>query len=130
LLLAVERRRIARPKAQGLQWDYSRDLRPAKWGAWTTESPLSPSLDGWHLKHLLNCRYSFIAGSIFLEHGERVWVTCSGEQNCGGFYPMNPDWARAVRDQCAAAGVPFNMLRMSRGQPSPRDLLIRPARMI
>jgi len=35
LLLALERRRIAHPKSQGLrrfsEWDYSRDLRPAKW---------------------------------------------------------------------------------------------------
>jgi hypothetical protein len=53
-----------------------------------------------------------------------VW-TCSAEQNCGGFHPMNPDWARALRDQCAAAGVPLNMLRISSGQPFPRDLLIR-----
>ena len=36
LLLALERRRIAHPKGLGLRrfskWDYSRDLRPAKWG--------------------------------------------------------------------------------------------------
>src|SRR6516164_6539968 len=37
LLLALERRRIAHPKGLGLRrfskWDYSRDLRPAKWGS-------------------------------------------------------------------------------------------------
>ena len=34
------------------------------------------------------------------------WVICGGEtgQNAR---PMHPDWARALRDQCAAAGVPF-----------------------
>src|SRR6516225_9747153 len=36
LLLALERRRIAHPEGLGLRrlskWDYSRDLRPAKWG--------------------------------------------------------------------------------------------------
>jgi protein gp37 len=61
----------------------------------------------------------------FLAHGDHIWVICSGEQNCGGFRPMNPDWARALRDQCAAARVPFNMLRMSGGQAIPPDLLIR-----
>jgi hypothetical protein len=37
LLLALERRRIAHPKGLGLRqfskWDYSRDLRSAKWGS-------------------------------------------------------------------------------------------------
>src|SRR6516225_4264462 len=37
LLLALERRRIAHPKGLGprrfSKWDYSRDLRPAKWGS-------------------------------------------------------------------------------------------------
>jgi hypothetical protein len=32
------------------------------------------------------------------------WVICGGES---GPRPMHPDWARSVRDQCAAAGVPF-----------------------
>jgi hypothetical protein len=36
LLLALERRRIAHPKAQDyacFQGDYSRDLRPVEWGS-------------------------------------------------------------------------------------------------
>jgi len=34
------------------------------------------------------------------------WVICGGE--CGPkARPMHPDWARSVRDQCRAAGVPF-----------------------
>src|SRR6516165_10613048 len=37
LLPALERRRIAHPKGSGLRrlskWDYSRDLRPAKWAS-------------------------------------------------------------------------------------------------
>src|SRR5262245_55702542 len=35
----------------------------------------------------------------FLSHGNRVWTICSGEQGPGA-RPMNPDWSRAVRDQC------------------------------
>lgn len=34
------------------------------------------------------------------------WVVVGGESGPGA-RPMHPDWARGVRDQCAAAGVPF-----------------------
>lgn len=46
------------------------------------------------------------AGSIDSETvrgGPRLdWVICGGDAR-----PMHPDWARSLRDQCAAAGVPF-----------------------
>jgi len=34
------------------------------------------------------------------------WVICGGESGTKA-RPMHPDWARSLRDQCAAAGVPF-----------------------
>lgn len=34
------------------------------------------------------------------------WVIVGGESGTGA-RPIHPDWARGVRDQCAAAGVPF-----------------------
>jgi protein gp37 len=34
------------------------------------------------------------------------WIICGGESGPGA-RPMHPDWARSLRDQCAAAGVPF-----------------------
>jgi protein gp37 len=34
------------------------------------------------------------------------WVICGGESGPGA-RPMHPDWARSLRDQCKAAGVPF-----------------------
>lgn len=34
------------------------------------------------------------------------WVICGGETGPGA-RPMNPEWARQVRDQCVAAGVRF-----------------------
>ena len=41
------------------------------------------------------------------EEGSRIgWVICGGESGAGA-RPMHPDWARSLRDQCAAAGVPF-----------------------
>ncbi|KKL83710.1 hypothetical protein LCGC14_1971980, partial [marine sediment metagenome] len=50
------------------------------------------------------------ACSTCMEHRDitaRVdWVICGGESGPGA-RPMRPDWARSVRDQCKAAGVPF-----------------------
>lgn len=42
----------------------------------------------------------------FLALGDRAWVIAGG---CSGAHawPAHPAWFRAVRDQCAAAGVPF-----------------------
>jgi protein gp37 len=34
------------------------------------------------------------------------WVICGGESGPGA-RPMHPNWARSLRDQCKAAGVPF-----------------------
>jgi len=34
------------------------------------------------------------------------WVVCGGESGPNA-RPMHPDWARGLRDQCVAAGVPF-----------------------
>lgn len=34
------------------------------------------------------------------------WIICGGESGPGA-RPMHPDWARSLRDQCKAAGVPF-----------------------
>lgn len=35
-----------------------------------------------------------------------TWIICGGESGHGA-RPMHPDWPRSLRDQCAAAGVPF-----------------------
>jgi protein gp37 len=34
------------------------------------------------------------------------WIVCGGESGPNA-RPMHPDWARSLRDQCLAAGVPF-----------------------
>lgn len=34
------------------------------------------------------------------------WVICGGESGTEA-RPMHPDWARSLRDQCQAAGIPF-----------------------
>jgi protein gp37 len=60
----------------------------------------------------------------FLAHGNHVWVICSGEEGRGRRY-MQPDWARALRDQCAEAGVPFFMLQRTGRADIPADLFVR-----
>lgn len=59
------------------------------------------------------------------------WVICGGESGHDA-RPMHPNWARSLRDQCQAAGVPFFMKQMggSRDKRSalddlPEDLRIR-----
>jgi protein gp37 len=42
----------------------------------------------------------------FNHHGTIDAVILGGETGPGA-RPMHPDWVRSVRDQCAAAGVPF-----------------------
>ncbi len=34
------------------------------------------------------------------------WIVCGGESGPGA-RPMHPDWARSIRDDCVAAGVPY-----------------------
>jgi protein gp37 len=44
---------------------------------------------------------------IYYNHLQNIdWVVCGGESGPGA-RPMHPEWARSLRDQCNAAGVPF-----------------------
>lgn len=52
------------------------------------------------------------------------WVVLGGESGPGA-RPMDPDWARSVRDQCKVAGVPFYMKQMSGRAPIPDDLMVK-----
>ena len=54
------------------------------------------------------------------------WVIVAGEQGPhDSIRDMHPAWARVIRDQCAAAGLPFFMKQMSHGKPIPPDLQLR-----
>jgi len=55
--------------------------------------------------------YAYEGGPILCDKFRRKyfaidWVVAGGESG-GGARPMHPDWARALRDQCARANVPF-----------------------
>lgn len=45
-------------------------------------------------------------GPWWLSLGKSTWAIVGGESGHRA-RPMHPDWARGLRDQCAAAGVPF-----------------------
>jgi protein gp37 len=54
------------------------------------------------------------------------WVIVGGEEGPSALiHDMHPAWARSLRDQCHAAGVPFFLKRMCGEAPIPPDLYIR-----
>jgi protein gp37 len=52
------------------------------------------------------------------------WIICGAETGPGA-RPMDLAWARDLRDQCKAAGVPFFWKRPSPGTEAPSDLMVR-----
>lgn len=51
------------------------------------------------------------------------WVICGGESGHHA-RPMHPDWVRSLRDQCAAAGVPFFFKQWGEWNPDDFDTTI------
>jgi len=92
------------------------DLRPFAEAGWFVFVSISPMLGPVTLQ------------PDFVAFGPRTWVIVNGEceqinpEECR---PMDADWARAVRDQCRAAGIPFFMRAMHSGAYVPPDLHIR-----
>lgn len=79
---------------------------------WISAEPLlgpvdleSIRCDGWVIKALSGGIYRPF-GATWGQHTRLDWVVAGGESGPGA-RPMHPDWARSLRDQCAAAGVPF-----------------------
>ena len=52
------------------------------------------------------------------------WVVVGGESG-HGYRPMDPSWARMLREQCSGAGVPFFMKQMAGKAAIPADLMVR-----
>jgi protein gp37 len=61
---------------------------------------------------------------IFFRPAKPDWIIVGGESGSRA-RDMQPDWARDIRDQCAAAGVPFFMKQMTGKKPIPEDLMVR-----
>jgi protein gp37 len=81
--------------------------------AWHGESALDSECWGdcaWCEKGhppLRNCQRGRQSEAEFMRIRSGIdWVIAGGESGPGA-RPMHPEWARSLRDQCAAAGVPF-----------------------
>jgi protein gp37 len=73
---------------------------------WATEvEDWRDSSDTWEddFEDWYGCYPDKVSGPM---HPTIDWVVVGGESGPGA-RPMHPDWARSLRDQCAAAGVPF-----------------------
>lgn len=69
---------------------------------WISAEPLLGSVDLGLLGTLPRSQHTNYTQTHDLLH----WVVCGGESGSSA-RPMHPDWARSLRDQCQAAGVPF-----------------------
>jgi protein gp37 len=90
------------------------DIRPFAAAGWFVFVSISPMLGAVTLP------------PDFLALGK--WVIVNGECEQINRYecrPMDADWARAIRDQCRAANIPFFMRAMHTGAYVPPDLHIR-----
>lgn len=74
---------------------------------------------GWE-SALNGLRYDMWAGDdedpMVPGHPKLDWVIVGGESGPNA-RPMHPDWARSLRDQCAAAGVPFHFKQWGEWKP-------------
>jgi protein gp37 len=101
-----------RQKEFDLRWPHMRPLADAGWTVFVSLAPLLRPV---------------ILPSDFLALGNRAWAIVNGEEKVKRDHArdMDPAWARALRDQCRTAGVPFFMKGMAYNAPIPPDLLIR-----
>jgi len=66
-----------------------------------------------------------MAPFAYADGGPRLsWIICGAETGPGA-RPMDLQWARDLRDQCRAAGIPFFWKRAGPGQETPPDLMVR-----
>jgi protein gp37 len=90
------------------------DIRPFAVTGWRTLVSIAPILEPVTLP------------PEFLALGPRTWVIVNGEEaKHNRCRPLDASWARAIRDQCAVAGIAFFMKGMHTGAPIPPDLQIR-----
>jgi protein gp37 len=83
-------------------------------------------LDEWKYDSLRNWRWRKLRPDSprHKNEGGIDWIIAGGESGHGA-RPMHPDWARSIRDQCAAAGVPFFFKQW--GEWAPLEVCAEPA---
>jgi len=65
-------------------------------------------------KHIFVYSPEHSAGHIYNAHVPGINAVILGGETGPGARPMHPDWVRSVRDQCAAAGVPFFLKHLNK----------------
>lgn len=99
---------------------------------WISAEPLLGPIDLHHIEEEFSDCWNVLRPHTAAEQAEEYgadiaicsdtpgldWVVAGGESGPGA-RPMHPDWARQIRDQCDAAGVPF--LFKQWGSWEPRD---------
>jgi protein gp37 len=86
---------------------------------WLSMEPLLGPVWPWH--ELILAKANGIIGQAV--NGEMPgidWVVAGGESGAGA-RPMHPDWARSIRNQCKAAGVPFLFKQWGAWLPGEND---------
>lgn len=81
---------------------------------WVSAEPLLGPIDLRNLKARNGALIDALCGDVKSPDGEIYaacpgsvsWVVAGGESGAGA-RPMHPDWARALRDQCQSARVPY-----------------------
>lgn len=68
--------------------------------------PASDAGPEWKAIKSVRFNVNALVGAPSIAWGKLDWVIVGGESGPGA-RPMHPDWARSLRDQCAAAGVHF-----------------------
>jgi protein gp37 len=93
------------------RWEHMRTLAEAGWFIFVSVAPMIGPVT---------------LPADFLALGPSTWVIVAGEQGPHAHCrDLDPNWARFVRDQCKAAGIPFFMKQMAKGGPIPPDLQTR-----
>ena len=73
---------------------------------------------------LVDLRFEDVPGVMLSRIGTGIdWVIVGGESGAKA-RPMHPDWAYSLRDQCAAAGVPYFFKQW--GEYAPTDKAFNP----
>lgn len=91
------------------RWPHARALAAAGWTVFVSIEPMIGAV---------------VLPPDFLAFGNRVQIIVGGESGADR-RETNPDWMRAVRDQCLAAGVPYFTKQMTGKRHIPADLMIR-----
>jgi protein gp37 len=83
----------------------------------------------WRYLSGIHTRVRFVSyepalSSLTFGNARPHWVVCGGEDGSGARM-MDPQWARDLRDECAAKGIAFFLKQMTAKKAIPADLMVR-----